>query len=177
MHTRHQIVVLFAASACEMVGWERIGSPASSRGPDENEVAAKIDPNTDGLSDGKNGKLGHLPNEVFMNIIDCMFEDAAMKAHRGRPCHNELRHYPLLRLRPGSDVLAMMALTSKYMRHLVLRKRFGTLYFHGGGVACSDEWEMFNLHMTIGKDVPEIQLAEPKIYVKSVRLFSRPLRS
>ena len=168
---------LYAASACEMVGWERIGSPASSRGPDENEVAAKIDPNTDGLSDGKNGKLGHLPNEVWMNIIDCMFEDAAMKAHRGRPCHNELRHYPLLRLRPGSDVLAMMALTSKYMRHLVLRKRFGTLYFHGGGVACSDEWEMFNLHMTIGKDVPEIQLAEPKIYVKSVRLFSRPLRS
>ena len=150
-----------------MAGWERIGPPSSGREQDE-EMVAEFDPDTDGPSDGKNGKLGHLPNEVWMNIIDCMFEDAAIKAHRGRPCHNEMRHYPLLRLRPGSDVLAMMTLTSKYMRHLVLRQRFGTLYFHGGGISCADEWEMFNLHMTIGKDKPEIQLAEPKIYVKSV---------
>lgn len=109
--------------------------------------------------------VGYLNDEISTLIIDAILEDDAARHHRSFVCPTACKHYPLFRLRPHSETLAKLCLVSKGMRHLVLGRLYKSMRFHGGGQPVQDQWHFFNSHMTI-EESPNVQLSDPKIYIK-----------
>jgi hypothetical protein len=91
-----------------------------------------------------------LPEELIDMIYDAVFEDAAIVQARKQSCGQPQKHWDLMRLAPGSDTISSLSLVSRRSRERVMKRRYGSIEFYGGGAGCEDGWELFESHM-IGK--------------------------